>query len=226
MTDLVTAIDDATEALLRTARDLDDPRAASLCDGWTRGHVLSHVARNADAMTTVVRGAVDGPPAPMYPSREARDADVDAGADRDLSALVADLASSADTLSDELPRLADVDDDATFERTPGGPVVPVGAVPFMRLREVVFHHVDLDAGFTFADVASDQARMFVEDAVRRLDARGVDVTVRTQEGDELVAGNGGPVVTGTRAAALLWLARRDPSGVSSDGDIPDLPHGG
>jgi maleylpyruvate isomerase len=46
------AVDRHTEQLLATARSLDpgsigDP---SLCPGWTRGHVLTHIARNADAL--------------------------------------------------------------------------------------------------------------------------------------------------------------------------------
>ncbi len=42
---------EATERLLATAARLtdEDLRAPSLLPGWTRGHVLAHVARNADS---------------------------------------------------------------------------------------------------------------------------------------------------------------------------------
>ena len=40
-----------TSLLMATAAGLNGEtvRAASICDGWTRAHVLSHIARNADA---------------------------------------------------------------------------------------------------------------------------------------------------------------------------------
>ena len=49
-----------TSLLIRTAGDLDDQamRQASLCEGWTRAHVLSHIARNADG--TPLTGTVMG----------------------------------------------------------------------------------------------------------------------------------------------------------------------
>src|SRR6266511_2471447 len=68
---LMTDVDQATEALLRTAEALDDGAVAapSLLPGWTRGHVLTHLARQADAITNLLtwaRTGVDtpgGPPA-------------------------------------------------------------------------------------------------------------------------------------------------------------------
>ena len=54
MTTLMTWRDvaDATVSLLGTASRLrpGDETAPSLCAGWTRGHVLTHLARNADAI--------------------------------------------------------------------------------------------------------------------------------------------------------------------------------
>jgi len=45
-------IDHATQRLLGTARVITEPdlRAPSLLPGWTRAHVLGHLARGADAM--------------------------------------------------------------------------------------------------------------------------------------------------------------------------------
>ncbi|WP_241780552.1 maleylpyruvate isomerase family mycothiol-dependent enzyme, partial [Streptomyces wadayamensis] len=79
MTDPVrdlTRLDEATARLLTVAGTLDDAALAepSRLPGWTRGHVLSHLARNADALLNVVAGR------PMYASAEARDADIEAGA--------------------------------------------------------------------------------------------------------------------------------------------------
>ena len=49
----------AHQALLETISDLndDDCRAPSLLEGWTRGHVLTHLARNADSHVRLLEGA-------------------------------------------------------------------------------------------------------------------------------------------------------------------------
>src|SRR5829696_3219522 len=103
--DVLGAVGQQTTGLLRTARALEDPHAPSLCEGWTRGHVLTHVARNADGLAALVRSAVDGTGETMYASPEARDADIEAGADRPVAQLVDDVERSAQALAAELPRL-------------------------------------------------------------------------------------------------------------------------
>jgi maleylpyruvate isomerase len=52
LSDNLTLLAHETGLLIRTAAGLDDGtvRAPSLCEGWTRAHVLSHIARNADAL--------------------------------------------------------------------------------------------------------------------------------------------------------------------------------
>ena len=53
-----------TSLLMRTAAGLDDEaiRRASLCEGWTRAHVLSHIARNADGLGNLASWAITGTP--------------------------------------------------------------------------------------------------------------------------------------------------------------------
>src|ERR1017187_7981403 len=74
----------ATARLLATSAGFTDAqvREPSLLPGWTRGHVLSHVARNADSLGNLLRGAATGAQIPMYASTQARDADIEAGAGR------------------------------------------------------------------------------------------------------------------------------------------------
>jgi maleylpyruvate isomerase len=224
--DVVDAVGAHTERLLRTARALDDPGAPSLCAGWTRGHVLSHVARNADGLCALVRAAVDGTGETMYSSARARDADIDAGADRPLGKLVADVEHTAAELATQLPRLDAAHAGIRLERTPGVFLIPAARIPFMRLRELVFHHVDLDAGFVFADVDADILAMLVTHEVQRLrdgdDAP--DMTLRTPDGDEWTTGLGTASVTGTAAALLGWLGRGLTHGVAGD-PLPRLPTG-
>ena len=130
---LLGAVGEHTSLSWPRPRALDDVRAASLCEGWTRAHVLSHVARNADGLAALVRAAVDGSGETMYASPEQRDADIDAGADRPVAELVADVRNSADALAAQLPRLGPEHAEVRLERTPGQFVVkaqehPVHAV--------------------------------------------------------------------------------------------------
>lgn len=224
--DVLEAVDRHTALLLTTARALDDPRADSLCRGWSRGHVLTHIARNADGLAALVRSAVDGTGETMYPSPEARDDDIELGAGRPLGELVRDVEVSAAALADQLPRLTTDHADLRLERTPGVFLVKAGRVPFMRLREVAYHHVDLDAGFTFADIEPKLQRRFLDEEVRRLRVAGPppDLTLRTTEGEEWVVGAGTASVVGTAAGLLGWLARGLTDGVSGD-PLPDLPEG-
>uniref|UniRef100_UPI0012FF209F maleylpyruvate isomerase family mycothiol-dependent enzyme n=1 Tax=Streptomyces exfoliatus TaxID=1905 RepID=UPI0012FF209F len=85
------AVRGATERLLDAAGRLDNASIgeASRLPGWSRGHVLTHLSRNADALVNVLRGL------PMYASSETRDADIERDAPRPLDAQVADLRESS-----------------------------------------------------------------------------------------------------------------------------------
>ena len=92
--------------------------------------------------------------------------------------------------------------------------------------EVVFHHVDLDSGFGFDAVpAAIWCADFVDDAVARLRAtQGAPaVELRADEGDVWTLGEPTAYVSGSLADLLLWLARRDPTGPASDGELPGCP---
>ena len=90
-------IDQATQRLLDRARIITDAdlRAPSLLPGWTRAHVLAHVARNADAMRNVLGGVRTGKDRPGYASAEAREAGIEQDAGRPARELTTDLADSA-----------------------------------------------------------------------------------------------------------------------------------
>ena len=224
--DVLDAVGPQTDRLLATARGLHDPGAASLCAGWTRGHVLTHVARNAEGIAALVRAAVDGTGETMYASPEARDADIDSGAARALAELVDDVDRTAREVARELPRLGREQAELRLERTPGQFLVKAKNLAFMRLREVVYHHVDLDAGFTFADVEPELQRLFLDEEVRRLRsaAEPPDLTLRTPDGEVWPVGLGTASVDGDRAALLAWLARGSTDGLSAD-PLPPLPEG-
>src|SRR5919201_2954624 len=73
-----------------------DIRQASLLPDWTRGHVLTHIARNADGITRTVSAALRGEQVDRYPrGPEGRAADIEAGAHRSAGELLADVRDSA-----------------------------------------------------------------------------------------------------------------------------------
>ncbi|GGL24672.1 maleylpyruvate isomerase family mycothiol-dependent enzyme [Phycicoccus endophyticus] len=225
-TDQLAALQRHTRRLEATADSLEDVSGPSLCPGWTRGHVLAHLARNAEALARVARAAVEGTGEAMYPSDEARDAEVEEGAHRDARTQAADLRASDQIVARALAALGPEHAEYRLERTPGGRLVPAGRLPFMRLREVVLHHLDLDAGFGLADVEPDLVEDLLLEEVTRLRACDPppDVTIRTTEGEQWSVGLGSVEVTGDRVGVLGWLARGVTEGVSGS-PLPRLPEG-
>ncbi|GMA85022.1 hypothetical protein GCM10025868_02720 [Angustibacter aerolatus] len=84
---LTRLLHEQTDVLLAAVGRLSDDEVAarSGLPGWTRGHVLTHLSRNADGLARVLRSAMTGEVTPMYASAAARDADIEAGAARDAS---------------------------------------------------------------------------------------------------------------------------------------------
>ncbi|MGW5239758.1 maleylpyruvate isomerase family mycothiol-dependent enzyme [Monashia sp. NPDC004114] len=220
-----------TERVVATAASFDDlaVSAPSICEGWSRGHVLTHIARNADALARVCAVATDGVSGSMYDSNESRDTEIEAGAGRPAADQTADVRESAARLAGRLESLQPEHAELTVPRTPGGErLIAVGGVPYLRLRELVYHHVDLDAGYTFADAPADVVAMLLADAVARLgnEDEPPAITVTTDEGGHFVIGAGTTQVAGPQAAVLTWIARSRTDGVTFDGPVPVLPFGG
>ena len=145
-------IDDATQRLLGTARVIAEPdlRQPSLLPGWTRAHVLAHLARNSDAMRALLVGARSGQDRPAYASSEARDADIERDAAQGAKDLVADVADSAmalRTIARQLPDQAWAYPVRILDSAP----FPAVQLLTRRLVEVELHHCDLAAGYGPAD---------------------------------------------------------------------------
>ncbi len=150
--ELCDQIDDATQRLLGTIRVTAEPdlRAPSLLPGWTRAHVLAHLARSADAMRNLLIGARTGADRPAYASAEARAADIEQGARQKAADLVADVAGTAmafRTLTRQLP------DDIWPRQVQilGSKPFPLGQLLTRRLVEVELHHTDLGLDYRPAD---------------------------------------------------------------------------
>ena len=160
-------IDQATQRLLDDARTIPeaDLRAPSLLAGWTRAHVLAHVARGADAMRNLLIGARSGQGRPAYASAQAREADIERGAVMRAGDLMADLADSAMALRAIVRQLPDeawpvrvrVLDSALF---------PAAGLLTRRLVEVELHHCDLGTGYSPADWPAAFATMELAEPMR------------------------------------------------------------
>jgi len=141
-------VNEATGRLFAGFDGLTEDAAAgpSLCPGWTVGHVLTHIARNADGLRRGAEGARRGEAVAMYDSAEARDQDIEAGAGRPVAELVADVISSAAALRDAWSAMRPADWDREMLHHRFG-TLPLSDTPMMRLGEVEIHHVDLGGRF-------------------------------------------------------------------------------
>ena len=139
---------DSHRDLLATLGDLDhlDPTRPSRLPGWSVGHILTHLARNADSHVDMLEGR------PQYPSLERRNDDIDTGADRDADTLVADLTESINRLETAWDTCGNWD----FTATTLSGTRPGVSLPLLRWREVEVHRVDLALG---DDHDSDLAAM-------------------------------------------------------------------
>jgi maleylpyruvate isomerase len=232
----MTRIGEATDRLLASAAALTDAtvREPSPLPGWTRGHVLTHVARNADGLGNLLRWARTGTKTPMYVSREARQAGIEAGAGRTAADLTADVRGTAIAFAAEAASLPDEAWAAQVQMLTGPPM-PARRVLDSRLREVEIHHVDLGAGYRPADWPAEFAADNLPEVARSfagredtpsclLRADGADAEWRIGPG-----GQGTPPVGvhGPAVELLAWLTGRGDGGglrvSGGDAVLPPLP---
>ena len=218
-------LDRATDRLLGTVRTLDGNGlvAPSRCDGWTRGHVVTHLARNADAYRNLLSWARTGVRTPAYASPAAREAGITAGASRPHEEQLADLVTACDLLRESIDTMPAEGWTALVQwgATRGAPSDPVPAarVVWARICEVELHHVDLDAGYGPADwPASFPLRILHDPATPRV------ATLVSDDGTKLLTVADAPTVTGPVHQLAAWLTGRGTGTglTSSTGELPSL----
>jgi maleylpyruvate isomerase len=164
---------EAHAVLLADIAGMDDAtaRGASLLPHWTRGHVLTHLARNADSHTGMFLAAQRGEVVAQYPDGAAqRSGDIEAGAGRPAAELVADVAVSIANLE---AAWATTPDDVWRRgrgRLEASGDTGLDELVFRRWRETEVHHNDLGIGFTWARWAPG----YVAEDLRRHTARYID----------------------------------------------------
>ena len=221
----------ATGRLLGSAGKLTDSSlpGPSRLPGWTRGHVVTHLARNADAMTRLLVGLAEGQEVAMYASAAARDHDIEAGAGRPAAEQLADLEASAAGFAATARSLpANVLGDSVYVGLGRIPVRGAEA-PLMRVREVLIHHVDLGVGFApddwpraFCTRTLDQLTPFFREQRSMPVGRLVDPVLDRS----WTVAETGPDLSGASSMLAAWLVGRStgPDLEMSDGTaVPSAP---
>lgn len=198
-----------TAAFEAAVHRLTDPgfTRPSYLPGWSRAHVVAHVARNANALVNLLIWARTGVETPMYASGDQRAREIEEGARQPAEKLRAELLAADGRLAEELAALPDECWAATV-RTARGREVPVSQVPWMRVREVWVHAVDLNIDTSFDDVPHDVCVGLVDDVAASFSGRPDHPPVR-------LSSEGG---------AHTWLLgdSADTGPVAVSGDLPSL----
>ncbi|MFI6057125.1 maleylpyruvate isomerase family mycothiol-dependent enzyme [Streptomyces sp. NPDC051286] len=218
------AVREATDRLLGATVKLDDVTAVepSRLPGWSRGHVLAHLSRNADALVNVLQGR------PMYADSETRDRDIERDASRPLTEQLADLRESAARF------LAAAAEPADWSRTitmRNGVTDSASRVPFRRWIEIELHHVDLGIGYELEDLPDEFVTREIDFLAERFGRHPEVVSTGLADDDGRFWTTGGSAegpavaVRGPAPELLGWLAgRRDGSVLEVDGGpLPVLP---
>ncbi|MEE4541496.1 maleylpyruvate isomerase family mycothiol-dependent enzyme [Streptomyces sp. V4-01] len=227
------AVAEATAHAIDTVAALPEGALAgpSLLPGWTRGHVLTHLARNADGFVNLLTWARTGDETPMYGEAGARDRAIEQGAGRPREEQLADLRAAADRLAQAVAALPPSAWAAQVALR-GGRVVAAAEIPWRRLIELRLHTVDLDAGVGCADLPADFAARELAWVLDGLCGHEGVAAVRlhdTSSGEKWTAGAAAePEVTvaGDTAALVAWVTGRSAGeGLTADppGPLPVLP---
>ncbi len=206
----IARLDAETTSLLATAARFtpDDLHASSRCEGWTRAHVLGHVARHADSMVSLATWAMTGLVTPQYASDDAREEGIETSARQDLPRLIADVRESAARCRAALTALGRglASKEVTMRN---GRVISPFELPRRRTTEVIVHHFDLATEWTLDEAHPETLAAALEDTARRFTARpdGPGLTLQAEDGRFLVIGDGAVVVHGTLGELLAWTTR-------------------
>ncbi|WP_371573198.1 maleylpyruvate isomerase family mycothiol-dependent enzyme [Streptomyces sp. NBC_01314] len=200
----------------------------SALPGWTRGHLLTHLARNADALVNLLTWAGTGIRTPMYASPDQRATDIEAGAGRSLVDQRDDVRESAARFRRAAESLSDEAWSATV-LSGLGRAIPASEVPWLRAREVWIHLVDLHVGIGVDALPPDFAWALVRDVAGWMSARlgpGTGAELSADGHDSVVLGTPAPGTTvgGPPYAVAAWLTGR--SGTQElhvTGELPAIP---
>ncbi|WP_280482342.1 maleylpyruvate isomerase family mycothiol-dependent enzyme [Nocardia cyriacigeorgica] len=209
--ELLDTVTESTRRLLATIDSLDDAALTepSLLPGWSRGHVLAHLCRNADSLVNLFLWARTGVETPQYVSTFIRDHDIEEGAPRPLAEQRADFVESA-ARYEGMARILTPEQWQAEVRTRQGRPIPATEVVWMRWQEVEVHHVDLAAGYTHTDWPAEFVDRLLPEVATALSPSATEPFEIVTPGFTTTVGAGTPSTTVTAPAAdvLVWLLGR------------------
>lgn len=229
MTDDMSLLQGSVERFLRTVGALrdDDYSAPSRLPGWTRAHVVTHVARSADSRTGLLTAARSGTIGRQYASRQSRAQAIDVGAARPGYVIRADLRNAMDGFAAAVAEHPEHLWDAPGDWLSAGRQPVRRAVPTMR-REVEYHHVDLAAGYRPEDWPQDfvswQLPLVIDAMAGRPEPPAV--TIALPERTRRIRDGGLMTVAGEPPDLLAWLTGRaggERLDTTPAGPLPSVP---
>lgn len=215
-----------TDMLMATVMSLteDEMRAPSKCEGWTRAHVVAHLALSADAMGNLITWATTGTETPAYSSPQARDADIEESAKLSADELKAKLNEANAKFLEAVNTLKQGVEVETVKMS-SGDVNPL-SLPARRTTDVIIHHDDLDTTWEWHEADPEAIVDAIEVCVKRLQANpeSPGMTITAGEGEEWVVGDGSFKIFGYYDEILPFVAREQvEEGLEFDGELPKLP---
>jgi maleylpyruvate isomerase len=194
----------------------DGCRGPSLLPGWSRGHVLTHWARNADGQSRMLLAAMRGEIAEQYPGGDGRrESDIEAGAARPARLILSDVRTAIGQIEDVWRRMPP----GAWSRPTAARIGPRPAwmSVWARWRETEIHHVDLNAGYAHGHWPDEFVNLMLPRVTPTLATRlNEEITVQVETTDRdppataTTAGTTGEPVTvrGPASAVLCWLLGR------------------
>lgn len=173
-------------------------REPSALPGWTRAHVLAHVAGNATTAAEMFEGYAQGADVSQYGgSLTRREVEIEDNATRSAAALVELVRGTGARCLAAYRAMPDWDGTLRWQ----GGRFPVTRGPVSRWREIEIHRIDLDLGYTPADWSAQFVDFHLARELPHLGERAPGVAVPDRSSAKLLA----------------WLFGR------GDPDLPQLP---
>lgn len=218
-TTLIDRVRDGHHRLLDLVSELEttDFREPSRLPGWTRGHVIAHLAHNAQELGRVSSAGARGELVDLYPDGD-RDEAIERDAQQDAIGLVQLMATAQAGLEIAWDSLAD-DDWAKPVRFRDGTITDL---VLCRWRENEIHTVDLALSYTEQDWTPELCTHAIDFLLPRLDAASVVVAPDDLDRSWKV-GSSATTIGGSCRSIACWLAGREPARAPTcDGPLPAL----
>ena len=192
--------------------------ADSVLPGWSRGHVLAHIAGVGKALARQVEYALEDRKIDVYDGgRPARDAGIDNNATNPAADLVEAAVAASAAFDRALAKIGPDDWNRSVVYRDGTLVEVVQAY----WREIEIHSTDLRLGYTPATWSPEFSDHLLTFTAARA-PEGVRVVLLADDGETWTWGSGEAVeVRGARNDLAAWAAGRTPVG-SLSGELPDL----